>query len=253
MARSGAGRYETHVSEAFAFGGAPNGGYLLATLLRAAVAETAHAHPLLASVEFARVARTGPAQVAVEVLRTGRSLSSARATLSQDGDPVAEALVTVATLAPGEPLRWSAPAPQIAPLDDCPLAQSAQEGLARQLELRFDPAADGWRAGRPSGRPEARAWFRLRHPTEPDPYVLALAADALPPVTVNVGLRGWAPTVRLTWQLRALPAPGWLAVHAHGRAVSERWFDEDVEIWDAEGRLVAQSRQLALVPRRHTT
>lgn len=83
--------------------------------------------------------------------------------------------------------------------------------------------------------------------------MLALAADALPPVTVNLGLRGWAPTVRLTWQLRALPAPGWLAVHASGRAVSERWFDEDVEVWDAAGRLVAQSRQLALVPQRHTT
>jgi hypothetical protein len=39
--------------------------------------------------------------------------------------------------------------------------------------------------------------------------------------------------------------PGWLEVHGSGRLVSDGWFDEEVEIWDSAGRLVAQSRQLA--------
>jgi hypothetical protein len=69
--------------------------------------------------------------------------------------------------------------------------------------------------------------------------------DALPPVALSVGTRGWAPTVELTWHLRAVPAPGWLAVHGGGRLVAGGWFDEGVEIWDSSGGLVAQSRQIA--------
>jgi hypothetical protein len=62
---------------------------------------------------------------------------------------------------------------------------------------------------------------------------------------LNLGPSGWSPTVELTWQMRAVPAPGWLALHASGRLVSDGWFDEEVEVWDSAGKLVAQSRQIA--------
>jgi Acyl-CoA thioesterase C-terminal domain len=44
-------------------------------------------------------------------------------------------------------------------------------------------------------------------------------------------------------------APGLLRVSARRRHVSAGWFGEEAEVWDAAGRLVAQSRQLALVGR----
>ncbi|HUR07534.1 MAG TPA: thioesterase family protein, partial [Nonomuraea sp.] len=103
--------------------------------------------------------------------------------------------------------------------------------------------------GEPSGRPESRAYFRMAEPQDPDPYVLALAVDSLPPVVFSAGARGWAPTVDLTWHLRALPAPGWLTLIGSGRLISDGWFDEEVEAWDSRGRLVAQCRQLARVGR----
>ncbi|NED57178.1 thioesterase family protein, partial [Micromonospora aurantiaca] len=34
-----------------------------------------------------------------------------------------------------------------------------------------------------------------------------------------------------------------------GRLLADGWFDEEVEVWDTAGRLVAQSRQIARVPR----
>jgi hypothetical protein len=111
--------------------------------------------------------------------------------------------------------------------------------------MRFDRSTMGFLDGKPSGRPEVRAWFRLRDDYGPDAFSLALTVDALPPVALNLGAKGWAPTVELTWHMRAVPAPGWLAVHGTGRLLSDGWFDEEVEVWDSTGRLVAQSRQIA--------
>jgi hypothetical protein len=49
--------------------------------------------------------------------------------------------------------------------------------------------------------------------------------------------------------MRAVPAPGPLRLAARSRHVAGGWFDEESEVWDAAGRLVAQSRQLARVGR----
>jgi hypothetical protein len=111
--------------------------------------------------------------------------------------------------------------------------------------MRYDPATMGWLDGQPSGRPEMRSYFRLRQAYDPDAILLALAVDSLPPVVLNTGAHGWSPTVELTWHMRAVPAPGWLTLHGSGRLVSDGWFDEEVEVWDSAGRLVAQSRQIA--------
>ncbi len=49
--------------------------------------------------------------------------------------------------------------------------------------------------------------------------------------------------------VRAVPAPGWLKVSHRTRNVAGGMFEEDCEVWDSSGRLVAQSRQLAMQPR----
>jgi hypothetical protein len=94
-----------------------------------------------------------------------------------------------------------------------------------------------------------RGYFRLREDRAPDAYLLAFAVDAMPPVVFGLGAIGWAPTVELTWHMRAVPAPGPLRMAARCRSVSGGWFDEESEVWDSAGRLVAQSRQLARVGR----
>jgi hypothetical protein len=42
--------------------------------------------------------------------------------------------------------------------------------------------------------------------------------------------------------------PGWLRLEARSASVTGPWFDEDVTVLDAAGRLVCQARQLALAP-----
>ena len=115
--------------------------------------------------------------------------------------------------------------------------------------MRLDPATTGWRQGRPAGIPEMRGYFGLREDRDPDAYLLALAVDGLPPVVFGLGATGWAPTVELTWYMRGVPVPGPLRVATRCRHVSGGWFDEEAEVWDAAGQLVAQSRQIARVGR----
>ena len=92
-----------------------------------------------------------------------------------------------------------------------------------------------------------RLWVRPRHSLA-DPYFSLLASDVNPPVVMNLGRIGWAPTVQLTALLRTRPAPGWLRVVVESRSVHESWFDSDATVVDAQGRLVCQARQLGLAP-----
>ncbi|GAA0368001.1 thioesterase family protein [Microbispora corallina] len=246
--------YDVCLDDAYSIGGPLNGGYLLATVLRAVVDSSPHAHPVSTSAQFLRAPAPGPARVEVETLKAGRTAAMSRARLVRDGVPYIETLVTTATLdAEAEPFWSDTPSAPMPASDGCvrlpdPKPESNMNFNA-QVELLFDPPTIGWLSGEPTGRPESRAYFRMAEPQDPDPYVLALAVDALPPVVFSAGGRGWAPTVELTWHLRALPAPGWLTLIGGGRLVSDGWFDEEVEVWDAAGRLVAQSRQLARVGR----
>jgi acyl-coenzyme A thioesterase PaaI-like protein len=266
------GRYQARPDARFALiapGGAPpavNGGVLLATVLRAALAESPHPHPIATSASFLRVPRLAPAEVAVSWLRQGKTAATARAVLVQDGEPVLDATVTtgalpdeLAGLAAAGPaaLNWTGPRPVFPDIADCvdlgrwpgAVAADGSAGFPGQVEVLLDPACIGWRDGQPSGRPEMRGYVRLREDRDPDALLLALAVDALPPVVFGLGATGWAPTVQLTWHMRAVPEPGALRVAARCRHVSGGWFDEEAEVWDAAGRLVAQSRQLARVGR----
>jgi acyl-CoA thioesterase len=102
----------------------------------------------------------------------------------------------------------------------------------------------GWRLGRPSGDPTAQWWMRLEEGGGEDTLALALLVDAAAPVVLEIGTRG-STTVELTLYVRRRPRPGWLACRANTRFLIDGYHDEDFEIWDADGEVVAQSRQLA--------
>jgi hypothetical protein len=227
-----------------------NGGYLLAVVARAAVLESPHPHPVAVSASFLRA--TGPGAVSLTVTPgpAGRTLAHSAVALADADGPTITAQVTTAALDAAPPV-YSRPMPEMPPVEDCVSTASGgpDVGIRHKVETWLDPSTVGWAVGKPSGEPVMRAWVRLADESHPDPFSLLLFADVLPPTSWSIGLMGWAPTVQLQALVRALPAPGWCLVEAQASEAAGGWIDEDYRIWDSTGRLVAQSRQLARLPR----
>ncbi len=122
--------------------------------------------------------------------------------------------------------------------------------MMAKLASRIYPGDEGFRRGAPTGEARIRGWFAFADHEPIDAIALLLVADAFPPPVFNTGLPvAWAPTVELTVHIRGVPAPGPLRCSFRSRFVHDGLLDEDGEIWDSTGVLVAQSRQLALTPR----
>jgi acyl-CoA thioesterase len=230
----------------------PNGGYVLAILTRALLTEVPFPDPLSVSAHFLRPPHAGPAEVRTELIRSGRRHASAQGSMIQDGKEIARVIATFTDLehAAGRTLSLGS-APELPPLDDCvdPLGITV-DGLPRpslidRLEFRA-PALPGWLRGEPSGDPSAEFWIRFRDGGMADTVALAFLVDAGAPTVLELG-EFITSTVELTVHLRGRPATDWLAFRQSTRYLTSGYHDEDVEIWDANGTLVAQARQLAIL------
>ncbi|WP_407659384.1 thioesterase family protein [Lipingzhangella rawalii] len=139
-------------------------------------------------------------------------------------------------------------APQLPPPEECvdPLAEATlgEMSIVEQVEYRTAEPV-GFMHGSPSGVPRGEFWMRLRGDREPDLLSLAFLVDAAAPIVLELGETA-APTLELTTHLRDRPTSAWLACRVETRHVTKGFHEEDFEIWDATGRLVAQSRQLAM-------
>jgi hypothetical protein len=89
------GSYDVDIDSTWSVGDVPNGGYLLALILRAVASESPHPHPVSTSAHFVAPPSGGPARIRVDLLRAGRTTATLRATLVQDEVSRVEALITV--------------------------------------------------------------------------------------------------------------------------------------------------------------
>lgn len=230
----------------------PNGGYVLAIAARALSEQLPMPHPLTITGHFLRPASPGPAEIRAQLIKSGKRHATGAATLSQNGKDVLTVVATFADLnaVKGKTLLLNEP-PQLPPADSLPdpITQVPQEllpSIAHRLQVRV-AELPGFLRGEPSGKPAADMWVRFTDGREQDPLSLAFIVDgAYFPVIVEIG-EFMSSTVELTVHVRAMPAPGWLACRISTRHVEGGYAEEDFEIWDSAGVLVAQSRQLILI------
>jgi acyl-CoA thioesterase len=245
--------YSAHLTDRWnALGGVPNGGYLLAVALRALARDMPLPDPVVASAAYLRPGAPGPAEITTDVARAGRRVATGEAHLVQDGKEIVRLLATFADLdqAQGR-THMRATAPELPPPEDCvDVLDGAPPLPGVSITERFEyraPELPGWARGTPTGESELAFWLRLRDGRDADPIALAAFVDAAAPAVLELGEPGSA-TIELTVHIRARPAPGWLACRTATRHLIGGYHEEDFEIWDSTGALVAQSRQFALLP-----
>ena len=253
----GDSRWTADLAAGWQVGGGVNGGYLLAVIgnaLRHTFPDKPD--PIAVSAYYLSATVPGLAAISINVRREGGSVATASADLRQGPDARITALATYGDLDRlGDDVGTTAEEPDLPPVEHCvpnsmaPPEVRAIAPLMDRFDMRFHPDHIGWAVGQPSGNGVLSAWFRLVDGREPDPVSLLMVVDALPPVTFDLGMMGWAPTLELTAHVRARPAPGWLKVRHATRNMAGGMFEEDCEVWDSAGRLAAQSRQLARQPR----
>ncbi|TQL69742.1 thioesterase superfamily protein [Nocardioides albertanoniae] len=258
--RTDATTYAADLAPGWVVGGGVNGGYLLSVIANAVSQHLPrHPDPIVVSAFYTSASVPGAAQVRIDVKRDSGSLAIVSAELWQGDDLRLTTTATYADLdglhAKANPLeRVTLIEPELPPREECVVTHSAPDEVKSFVPMleRFDmlvpPEQFVWAGGEGSGKGTFSAWFRLKD-RDADPISLLQVLDALPPVTYDLGMPGWAPTLELTCHVRHKPAPGWLKVTHTSRNLSGGMFEEDCEVWDSEGRLVGQARQLARVPR----
>jgi acyl-CoA thioesterase len=233
-------------------GGGPHGGFVSATILRAMLAalDDPARPPRSLTLHFLSPPAAGPCRIAVTVERAGRSLSSLSARLEQEGAP--RVLALGAFSVPWEaPVHDTAAPPDVPRPEDVPApAFGSGDGAPRFFDhVEVRPTFGGFLGG---GSPQVGGWINLRPPEVIDPPAVAFLLDAWWPAVFGLLDRpAGAPTIDLTVHFRRPlhPAPPDrpLLIRFTTRVVQDGFFEEDGELWGADGRLLAQSRQLGLL------
>lgn len=246
------GAYTATVTDRWAaLGGMPNGGYLLGICIEALRGDLPAPDPLAVSGFFLRAAEPGPAELRTKIVHAGRRHSTGIVTLTQREREIVRVVATFTDLArtEGRTLMLNEP-PDLPPPESCvdPLGGNAFPGISitERVEYRMREAP-GWLSGALSGDPRAEFWMRFKDGRPIDTIPLVALVDAAAPVVVELG--EGSSTIELSVHVRARPSPSpWVACRASTRHVIGGYHEEDFEIWDGDGNLVAQSRQLAILP-----
>lgn len=253
----GDGRWQGTIPDGWDIRGITNGGFIMAMATRAMEAESDGRELISATGNFVNPGTSGPVEIVVEPLKSGRSLSTMTATVSSEG----KSLVYVTGVyahpdrpKPDEDLVLGGP-PELPSPDDCIRATPAEDRefpppLTGNIDLRVHPEDASALEELPGDRPLIRGWFRLLDDEPIDGHGVVLATDCFPPAIFNSPYpTGWTPTIELAIQVREPHPSGWLACRFETHFVTGGMLEEDGQLWDERGRLVALSRQLALVPR----
>jgi hypothetical protein len=256
------GEFDGNLNEHWTIGPKVHGGVMVALCAKAARAvyseqgaeQDVIAQPVAVSVNFLSAPDPGPVRLVTTLRKRGRRIGLVDVELISGERACVHAVVTLGDPEHNaEPLLSANPVTALMslepPADVLPIGPGHPgaeiNNLARGCDIRpvlvESVASDE--------APVFMIWVRPKQGRVDELFAL-MCGDISLPVPYAVGRRGWAPTVQLTAYLRGLPAAGWLRVVCTTTQIGSHWFDEDHTVVDSTGRIVVQSRQLALVPDR---
>jgi acyl-CoA thioesterase len=233
----------------------PNGGYILACLLRAMATRVPDTpDPIAVTTHYLRPGLPDKtADLRVSVVRQGRRTATVTGTMEQDGKARITCTATFGNLEPGQITtaeRSITPiAPTLPPPSECTtrteLAQAVELPIMDRLDVLIDPqyvVSGQHKDATISG------WIRFRDQRPIDCLALLLFCDAFPPSVFTLyGPIGWVPTIELSVHIRQRPTTDWIKGTFNTADLNGNLFIEDGSLWDENDQLLARCRQLQLI------
>jgi hypothetical protein len=240
--------YTGHIADNWSINGVPNGGYLMAILANAMLHSSQMTATPIITANFLSRCVPGPATVLIESMSKSRQFDRFQAGLNQNGNEKIRAFGTFA----GEPNEcvlesYERKPPEIAELEKCvPIPEMPGFTIFANLNIRLDPGCTGWFFGNLSDRSEIKGWIQFKDERPFDALSILLVADSFPPAVLSSqGMVAWVPTLEFSVSIRNRPATPWLKGVFRTRFITCGLLEEDGEIWDQNGTLIAISRQIA--------
>jgi acyl-CoA thioesterase len=240
-------------------GNTPHGGYLLALMNKAMTEVLPHPSAINSNIYYLDRTEPEPAELHIEILRTSRGSSMGQVKLIQNNKITClySSLCSDFQYMKGHS-GLETPMPEIinsVEQDDFKVMNyenfklGSTPSFIQQLNMSVHPDHAWWDREISTDAAEARcsAYLELQGGVA-DTFILSYLADILPPVVQNkYGPLGWVPTLTLTCNIRQLPKTNLLFIDGIAKDISNGYFEQDCNIWDMSGNLVATSRQLAKI------
>jgi acyl-CoA thioesterase len=240
-------RWHGNVPPTWSIGTGPNGGFMAALAARAAELAAGTA-PRSLTLHYLKPPAEAGITVTAEIVRQGRSATFLRLAMTQRERVVVTALAVCGAWYRDAPAWADGGMPDLPAPDDCLRVDPSRSGVAPlvgRYDMRMAVREPGERPVRVEG------WIRTAEPRPVDDVALAAMTDAfLPPAFFRAETAVAVPTLELTIHFRGRPPEGehpFVAATFTTRFAGGGVCEEDGELWSADGRLLAQSRQLALV------
>ncbi len=240
-------RFRAMLSPAWAIHHTPHGGYLMALAAGAMLQASGRRATPIITANFASRCSPKEVEIRLEELPRSNRFERFQARLIQGGEERIRVSGTFSDADADRETRCETGPPVLAAPGAC-VEMPAMPGytLFEQVSVLLDPACAGWLNGRLAETSEHRGWFGFRSPRPFDIPAVLLAADAFPPpVFASQGAVAWVPTLEMSVSIRRLPAGRRLACVFRTRFIQNGLLEEDGELWDESGELVAVSRQIA--------
>lgn len=260
--RESAGRYRAELQPCWSAPINPQGGFVTAVALRAMRAELDRPAQRLRSVTtvFAAPVRPGPVEIDVTVLRRGRSMSQAAATVRSRGDDAGHTSIAVfGDARPGFEFVDVVPPDVPAPEACRSFREPAPPGFEQRLRFTWWDQIEGrtalghapWDDWEPT-RSDRAHWFKFDEPPlgddgRLDPLALVTLCDTMPGAVgerMGPGLPPWLPpSADLTVHILGDAGPGWLLAHNRARVAGDGYASVESTLW-GDGRVVAYATQI---------
>ena len=241
----------------------PHGGIVTALALRAMAAELGAPEERLRSVTtvFAAQVPPGPVDIDVTVLRRGRTMSQAIATVRPEGATSGHtAMAVFGVVRPGFEFT-DVTYPEVPPPEQCPsFRDPLPEGVIgfvpasfwERVESRPAVGHAPWDQWEPTTS-ERVYWYRFDDPPVDDdgvwdPFALVALCDTMPgAVGERMGPQSipwYGPSADLTVHILGEATSTWVLGHNRARHAGEGYASLEMELWDPQHGLVAYGTQM---------